>query len=175
MLRGKIAYLSYLSEADDATMLSWINDRHLVLSSASFRPVHQSCHLEWFHSIQRRPDVVIFGVRRISDDLLVGSCQLHSISLIHRSAELQIRIGCDVARGVGIGSEVCSMLLSYAFRDLNLNRVYLHVFEGNERAMALYKRSGFKVEGVLQQAAYIDGDWVNVVIMAILRNEYLAS
>lgn len=172
MLRGKIACLSPFSEVDSEVLFSWINDRELVLSSAPFRPVHHASHLEWFRNIQSRSDVAIFGIRRIADDSLIGSCQLHSINPIHRSAELQIRIGRKDAQGSGIGTEACDLLLQHAFQDLSLRRVYLHVFETNERAIGLYNRSGFKVEGMLRQAAFIDGQWVNVVMMAILREEY---
>lgn len=175
MLKGRITYLSPFFDADSEILFSWINDRELVLSSAPFRPVHQINHLEWFRTIQNRSDVVIFGIRRIADDCLVGSCQLHSISLIHRSAELQIRIGHKDAQGSGIGTEACSLLLRHAFQDLNLNRVFLHVFETNERAIRLYTRSGFKMEGTLRNSVFVDGRWLNVVIMAILREEYPAT
>lgn len=171
-MKGKAAYLSSLLEADGEILFEWINDRELVLSSAPFRPVHQANHLEWFRAIQNKSDVVIFGIRRIADDCLVGSCQLHSINSIHHSAELQIRIGRKDAQGSGIGTEACSLLLHHAFQDLNLSRVYLHVFETNERAISLYTRAGFKVEGTLRNSVFIDGRWINVVIMAILREEY---
>lgn len=175
MLRGKKAYLSPLFEADGEILFEWINDRDLVLSSAPFRPIHMANHLEWFQMVQHREDVVIFGIRLIDDDCLVGTCQLHSINAIHRSAELQIRIGRKDAQGSGIGTEACSLLLYYAFQDLNLNRIFLHVFETNEPAIRLYTSSGFKIEGTLRNAVFIDGRWGNVMIMSILREEYLKS
>ena len=67
MLRGKIAGLSPFSESDGEVLFSWINDRELVLSNASFHTVHQVAHLEWFRAIQKRTDVAIFGIRRLVD------------------------------------------------------------------------------------------------------------
>jgi RimJ/RimL family protein N-acetyltransferase len=172
MLRGTVAYLSPLADADSPTLFSWINDRELVLASAPYEPTHLADHAEWFRTIRHRPDVVIFGIRRIADDCLVGSCQLHSISTVHRSAELQIRVGRADARGRGIGTDACALLLRHAFTDLNLHRVYLHVFETNERAIRLYTRTGFKQEGILRQSAFIDGRWLNTIVMSVLRDEY---
>ncbi|PPQ77475.1 hypothetical protein CVT25_011345 [Psilocybe cyanescens] len=40
----------------------------------------------------------------------------------------------------GYGAEVMSFLIDYAFHDMNMHRVSLTVFEGNERAMELYRR-----------------------------------
>ncbi len=175
MLKGKIAYLSPLLDKDCELLYSWINDRELVLSSSPYCPVHSANHREWFSTIQNQATVAIFGIRRISDESLVGTCQLHSINAIHRSAELQIRIGLEDARGCGFGSEACRLLLHHAFQDLNLNRVFLHVFENNMRAIHLYTRVGFKLEGTLRRSAYVDGNWANIVIMAILRDEYLTT
>ena len=172
MLKGKAVYLSPLAEKDSEVLFEWINDRELVLSSAPFRPVHEINHLEWFGKIRNQSDVVIFGIRRGDDDCLVGTCQLHSISAIHRSAELQIRIGRKDVQGRGFGTEACALLLRYAFQDLNLNRVFLHIFATNERAIRLYTRNGFKVEGALRNSVFVDGRWLDVVIMAILRSEY---
>ena len=175
MLRGSLAYLAPLADADAQTLFSWINDRELLLSSAPYRPTHLPDHVEWFRTIRNRPDVAIFGIRRVADDCLVGSCQLHSITQLHRSAELQIRIGRTDARGAGIGTEACTLLLHHAFNDLNLHRVSLHVFDTNERAIRLYARIGFRVEGTLRESAFIDGRWINTVIMAVLREEYQAA
>lgn len=175
MLKGKIAYLSPLLDEDCDLLYSWINDRELVLQSSPYRPIHWSNHIDWFRAIRNQANVVIFGIRRIIDDSLAGTCQLHSINVIHRSAELQIRIGRKDAQGCGIGSEACRLLLQHAFLDLNLNRICLHVLENNVRAIHVYNCAGFKLEGTLRRSAYIDGNWVNVLVMAILRDEYTAT
>jgi RimJ/RimL family protein N-acetyltransferase len=42
-------------------------------------------------------------------------------------------------------------LLRHAFVTLNLNRVSLRVFKSNQRAMKVYERVGFKLEGRLRE------------------------
>jgi RimJ/RimL family protein N-acetyltransferase len=172
MLRGKKTYLSPLTLTDAAVLYNWINERPLVILSAPYSPTHHSSHLEWLAAITNRRDIAIFGIRRTLDDLLVGSCQLHSISQIHRSAELQIRIGRDEARGKGLGKDACELLLKHAFSDLNLNRVHLHVLASNVIAINLYLSIGFREEGRLRESVYIDGGWQDVLMMGILRREY---
>ena len=175
MLKGRLVRLVPLCLTDAQTLYSWINDRELVVHSSAYKPVHYPDHEAWFQSIRDRDDVVIFGIRRNADDTLVGSCQLHSLSAVHQSAELQIRVGVVTAQGAGVGTEACGLLLQHAFLDLNLHRIYLHVFDTNVSAKHLYKKCGFTLEGRLRQAAFVDGQWVDVLVMSILRNEYRAE
>jgi UDP-4-amino-4,6-dideoxy-N-acetyl-beta-L-altrosamine N-acetyltransferase len=159
--------LTSLQAEDSSLLFTWINDQALVELSAPFRPVSQAEHDVWFEQIRQRQDVRIFGIRE--EGRLVGSCQLHSIHPVHRSAELQIRIGSDEARGRGVGREALRQLLRYGFEELDLHRIYLHVFVTNERAIRAYERAGFRREGILREAALIDGAWIDVVLMAVLR------
>lgn len=165
--------LSSLQGEDSELLFRWINDRDLVVRSAPFRPVPRAEHDAWFEQIRRRDDVRIFGIRE--DGRLVGTCQLHSIHPVHRSAELQIRIGEPDARGRGVGAAATGRLLEIGFRELGLHRIHLHVLATNEPARRLYERAGFRVEGVQREAACIDGAWVDIVLMAILAADFQPS
>lgn len=175
MLQGKNIRLAPLREADSETLFSWINDRALTVFSAVYHPVDDVSHAGWFRAVTQKPSVAIFAIRRVSDDALVGTCQLHSIHAVFRSAELQIRIGSSTDQGRGHGTEAVRLLLAHAFRDLNLQRVDLHVFAGNTRAIKTYTKCGFQHEGVKRRAAWIDNAWHDLVIMSILREEWDAA
>ena len=174
-MRGEHVALTPLSAGDLPVMLGWINDRSEVLWNAPYRPVTEAQHAEWFGAIQRQKDTVIFGVRLLDAQRLIGSCQLHSINDIHRSAELQIRLGESEGRGHGYGTEAVQLLLDFAFRDLNLHRVYVHVLGTNGRALRLYEKVGFVREGTLREAAHIDGRYVDIELLGILRDEQTRS
>jgi RimJ/RimL family protein N-acetyltransferase len=162
--------LAPLKAADLKPMFEWVNSRELVLHSAPFRPISESQHRAWFRRVQRRNDVHIFGVRQRDSDRLIGYCQLHSLDAIHRSAELQIRLGAVDVWGRGYGTEAVRQLLMFAFNDRNLHRVYLHVLATNAAAIRIYRRAGFAREGLMKQAAYIDGRYVDVILMAALSS-----
>lgn len=165
--------LAPITRADAPVLFKWINDRELVLLSSAYRPVHETTHLEWVRGLSQRPDAVAFAIRLKKSRRLVGVCQLTQITRVHRSAELQIRIGDARWRGRGLGTEAVRLLVDFAFKDLNLHRVSLQVFRTNARAVRSYKRSGFQLEGTLRDAAYVDGQYVDVLVMAILRREAL--
>jgi RimJ/RimL family protein N-acetyltransferase len=165
-------HLDALTEEDIAILFCWINDREQVLFNAPYKPVHEGSHRAWFESIQQRSDLVMFAIRLCKSNKLIGSCQLHSITPVHRSAELQIRLGDVTEHGHGYGTEATKKLLDFAFNDLNLHRVYLHVFSNNIVAIRMYKKIGFVQEGILRKAAYINGTYIDVLVMGLLREEY---
>lgn len=118
-----------------------------------------------------RSDALSFIIEKADTKKAIGSCQLLNINWIHRNAELQIRIGEGGFQGKGYGSEAVRLLVDFGFKDLHLHRIYLHVFSSNARAIKAYEKCGFEREGVLREAAYIDGGFVDVVAMAILRGQ----
>jgi ribosomal protein S18 acetylase RimI-like enzyme len=70
-------------------------------------------------------------------------------------------------RGQGIGTNLIRSTLA-ATRTIGLHRVELTVRENNTRAIELYKKAGFVVEGLQRDAVQIDSVYENVVCMALL-------
>lgn len=173
VLAGPRVALCPLREQDSPILHTWINDRELVVLSAPYEPVSEQEHRAWFERVQRKPDAVIFGIRLRETDELIGSCQLNTIHPVHRNAELQIRLGETSARGRGLGREATLLLLEFAFADLELHRVYLHVFAGNAAARQMYARAGFREEGCLSEAARIEDVWIDVLVMGILHRQFV--
>ncbi|MCY1364512.1 Spermidine N(1)-acetyltransferase [compost metagenome] len=103
---------------------------------------------------------------------MVGAAYLLSIDWVVRDCEFAIWIGERDFQGRGVGTFATYKALEHAFLDLNLNRVYLAVIDNNERAIAVYKKSGFTVEGVQRQAVFKEGAYLDVVQMSILASEF---
>ena len=65
------------------------------------------------------------------------------------------------------------LILDYAFKELNLNKVYAYVWENNKAMMNLNKKAGFEIEGLLRDDILSHGELRNRYIMGILRKDYL--
>jgi RimJ/RimL family protein N-acetyltransferase len=161
--------LSPLLESDLPMLYRWINDREQVLLNSTYRPVSETQHRQWFEQVQQRSDGVIFAIRVDHGARLIGTCQLHTIDRVNQSAELQIRIGEVAERGRGYGTDAVRHLVRFGFEDLNLHRIWLHVFSRNVAAQRAYEKAGFTREAIQREAAFIDGAYVDVVVMAILN------
>lgn len=157
-----------LEPRDSDVLFRWINDRATVVFNAPFEPVSREDHDRWFEAVRLSRNVRIFAIVEVGTDRLIGSCQLLNISDRHRSAELQIRIGEPDARDRGLGSHAVRKLLEVGFGSLGLHRISLTVRADNPRAIRVYEKCGFQREGLLRDAAWIEGKFVDLVCMAAL-------
>ncbi len=105
----------------------------------------------------------------------VGVVSLKNLHFVNRRAELSIFIGEDKYRGKGYGKCATIEILRFAFVKLNLNKVFLEVYEFNKNAVELYKKIGFKTEGNLKSHSYKNGKYRNLLIMGIFREEFLKN
>jgi len=96
---------------------------------------------------------------------------------IHRAgrAELSIAIGETGSWGRGYGREAIRTLLRFGFGELGLRRVTLVADADNARGIRCYERCGFRHEGVLRQHRLRYGEPLDMVAMAVLRDEFAAA
>jgi L-phenylalanine/L-methionine N-acetyltransferase len=103
------------------------------------------------------------------DGRVIGYAGLHVREGKRRhSAWLGIAVHDEFA-GRGAGLALMRGLLELADKWLGLLRVDLEANADNERAIAMYRRFGFVDEGVMKKAYFIDGAYVDALLMARLR------
>ena len=90
-----------------------------------------------------------------------------------RSVELSLLVDAD-HWGQGFGMDMMQTILEACFDGWGVHRIGVRVEEGNERALALYRRLGFKEEGRLRQAAFRDGRHADVLLFSLLAEEWSA-
>jgi RimJ/RimL family protein N-acetyltransferase len=160
-----------LRTSDSALLYEWVTDRELRILSAPYWPVSEVDHQKWVEkALQRQEDAVILAIETISG-ATVGICKLLRIDWISRSAELQIKIGDPSHQGKGLGTAAVNLLCNHGFNDLGLHRIYLQVWSSNTRAKRVYEKAKFSKEGTLRDAAYVDGEFHDVVVMARLDSD----
>jgi RimJ/RimL family protein N-acetyltransferase len=92
----------------------------------------------------------------------------------HGVAWLGIGIGEPDNRGSGFGHEAISLMLRFAFWEINLYRVQLTVFAYNTPAITTYERLGFVREGIFREFLQRDGQRHDMVLYGLLRREWEA-
>lgn len=81
-------------------------------------------------------------------------------------------MGTPNGGGQGLGTDAVQTVLDACFGAWNLHRVSLRSETWNVRAHRLYERCGFRQEGVLRQAAFLDGRYEDVVLFGLLAGEW---
>ena len=69
-------------------------------------------------------------------------------------------------RRLGIGTRLLEQSIGEA-RELGLERIELEVFATNTAAIKLYEKAGFVVEGVKKNGRKLDGEYDDLVVMAL--------
>jgi RimJ/RimL family protein N-acetyltransferase len=175
MISGESVRLRGVEESDIDKFVTWLNDPEVIQNLLIFWPLTMKQEEKWFEELSKREPYEQPLAIEIKTDTgweLVGNSSLQKFDWITRCAEAGIFIGNKAHWGKGFGSEAMKLLLQFGFNRLNLNRIYLHVFETNPRAIRSYEKVGFKHEGRLRQDFYKNGQYIDVLIMGILRSEW---
>lgn len=117
-------------------------------------------------------DIYPFRIRAREDDRLIGLAEIYWIGWSSAAAALRLGIGVPDDRCKGYGREALSMLLRYAFGELNLYRVGAILPEYNEAAQALFRKFGFVEEVRRREAIQRDGRRWDILHFGLLAEEW---
>lgn len=174
LFRGASVQLTALSKDDASTIAGWTNDSEF-LRLADSRPAfprNEAAVVERLEEQRKAGDAFHFGIRLVDTEELIGNIGVEGIEWAHRTGWISIGIGDRTRWGKGYGYEAMQLVLGYAFRELNLHRVQLTVFDYNERAIALYEKMGFRREGVWREWGQRDGKRFDVYLYGLLSSEW---
>ncbi len=171
-LIGTKVYLRPFEKSDAATLAPWFNDPEVTQTLLIHRPVNVAHEEEFIQKAYTSDTDLNLGIVAVATEKLIGTTALHRIESRHRHASFGLAIGEKGEWGKGYGTEAARLLLDHAFLTLNLNRVWLHVFEYNHRGLAVYERVGFRREGILRQDCFRAGKYWDTIVMGILREEW---
>jgi RimJ/RimL family protein N-acetyltransferase len=105
---------------------------------------------------------------------LIGACSLEDISGPTRTATLGIWVG-EPYWSHGYGTDAVRILCRFGFREMNLQRIDLGVHETNPRGIRAYEKVGFKEEGRRPRRHFVDGRYVDTVVMGLLAEDLIDS
>jgi RimJ/RimL family protein N-acetyltransferase len=168
MIQGRRVTLRRVEPADYPRILSWQNDpvvfRWMDYSRPfSLRDIQES---EERATQEGHPFVIE------ADGRPIGRIGLNNLRPRDRMASLYIFIGDHEAWGKGFGRDALMALLHYGFDTLNLRQIELWTLADNDRAIRMYKGSGFVEEARLRDRSWIEGRYVDHLVMSVNAEEF---
>lgn len=175
MIYGNRIRLRAPERSDIPSFVNWLNDPEVVSGLMVALPMSLADEEGWFEQMLKSPleqHPMTIEIRQGDGWMAVGNCGFHEIDWRCRSGEVGIFIGEKAMWNQGYGTEVMQLLLKHGFETLNLNRICLQVYANNLRAIRSYEKAGFVHEGRKRQAMYKNGEYIDVLLMSVLRAEW---
>jgi RimJ/RimL family protein N-acetyltransferase len=178
MIIGDQIRLRAIEKDDLPFYVKWLNDPEVRLGLSMVLPLSMAEEEEWFENMLKRSPYERPLAIEIQPDpgkdkwVFVGNGGLFGIDWQNRVAEIGIHIGEKKYWDQGFGTRVMQLFIQHGFDNLNLNRIWLRVFETNPRAIRSYEKAGFVHEGKYRQGQYLEGKYVDVMIMSVLQSEW---
>jgi diamine N-acetyltransferase len=167
MMASKRIQLREIEEKDLEVIVAWRNDPEILRWLFSYLPLSLVKQKKWYDRYVEDDTQQIFIVE-MKEGTAIGTVGLSNIDHRNQRAELGILIDKKWQKK-GIGNETLLLLIEFAWNEMNLRKIKALVFEENETAIKLYKSCGFEKEGVLKEEVYNNGEFRNVLIMALFK------
>ena len=174
MLRGELAGLRAREEDDIAILDNELHDDVLTrvrADSRPWRPVPPGSAASGYRVAGDRDDTARFSVVELASGELAGEAIVWGIDLHNRTAHVGLSLR-PAFRGRGLGTDAVRVLCRYGFAILGLHRLQVDTLADNDAMIAVAARAGFSAEGTLRGAAWVDGEFLDEVVLGQLASEW---
>jgi [ribosomal protein S5]-alanine N-acetyltransferase len=172
MIRGRAISLRVIRESDLEALLELDNDLvrkgdhlpHRLTSGPAFRKQFQETGLL---SEEAGRLLIVDG-----EDRLVGSVGYFRPNHYIDGYELGYSVYEPIRRGRGIGTEAVGLLVGWLFSTKKIARVQAALIPENVPSRKVLERNGFRLEGVIRRAIFMQGKSSDAELWSILREEW---
>lgn len=144
-----------------------LHDAEFYTEEAQFRKILESIHL------QRTNREFSFGIYIKDTNQLIGHISLYAIKRLPYSSAF---IGYSIDErhtGKGIATEAVEQVVQFAFNVINIHRIEAYVSPKNIASVKVLEKSNFTREGLLRKLLYINGNWEDHYMYALLQEDYV--
>jgi len=174
MIYGKRIRLRAIEKDDPQRFVAWLNDPEVRRNMLMYQPLSKAVEELWFADMLKRDQdehPLVIEVHQGENWQPVGNLGFLNLDQRERSAEIGIFIGEKNLWDKDYGSQAIQLMLKHGCENLKLNRIFLQVYETNERGIRCYEKAGFQHEGRMRQARFQQGRYIDVLLMSVLRDE----
>lgn len=175
-LQGTKLYLRPPEKQDIPYIVRWLNDPEVgEYILGRMYPITEQEREAWLERLAtKKTDICLVIVERKSNRP-IGFTGIYEINWRDRRAETGTVIGERSFWDKNFGTEAKMLALKYAFSTLNLRKLTSKVIAGNTRVIRVNRKCGYYIEGTLRKHIFKDGEYVDVLEMAVFRGKWLRS
>jgi len=103
----------------------------------------------------------------------IGDCGLFDIDWVDRKAMVAYTIGEPDYWGKGICTEAVKLITRYGFEELNLFKLFAHIYAPNVGSYRCVEKNGYTLEATLKKDTYVEGKYLDTYIYSLFREDWI--
>jgi len=173
MIKGKLVGLRAVEKEDLPFLRDWRNIPDFRKKFREVRELSLTDQEAWFESLQNSKHInYMFTIVDLDSQKPIGAAGLLYINWIIRSADFSFYIGNEnkYIGTDGIAKEAAQLLVDYGFKNLNLNKLWMELYEFDSEKIDFFTNEfNFKQDGLLRDNCFEDGRYWNSLIISLLK------
>lgn len=172
-IEGGQIYLREVRRDDvNENYYKWMNDHEITRYTESrFYPYSMEQLQAFVSSLDGKRTDVFLAIIEKATDRHVGNIKLGGIDWIHRVANIGVIIGAKDCWGKGYASEAIALISAYAFKKLNLHKVWAGCYSNNLGSIKAFQKAGFIEEAIQRKHYFYDGNYIDIVLLGRFNEE----
>jgi hypothetical protein len=176
MIKGLKVGLRAVERDDLQTLRDWRNIADFRQNFREVRELNLADQEKWFENMQATRHLnFMFMIVDLTTNKPIGAAGLLYINWINRSGDFSFYIGHDsiYIDDSGYAKEASKLLIRYGFDNLNLNKIWMELYEFDERKIKFFTNEfKFKQDGLLRQNCFERGRYWDSLIISLLSSEF---
>jgi len=165
LLEGKTVNLRIVEKEDLPLAIEWINDPDYF---GEYNPLTQQSRAE----LEKQYGKLISDEKWFFIEKKDGG-RIGSISCGPEGKAMEIGYNLIPSeRGKGFGTEAVKIMVDYLFLSKEIVRIQAHIDPRNVASQKVLERTGFRKEGTIRKSMFIRGEWRDLFLYSILREEW---
>lgn len=168
--------LRFPTQADAAAIQTIAGDERIAATTLNMpHPYPLQAAQHWISQLARRNGEThyTFVLCQKTDDVVVGAMGLR-LNADHDRAEVGYWVGVPHWRQ-GYATEALREVVRFGFAELGLHRIYGQYFSDNIASRRVMEKAGMSYEGTLRDHILKWGDYKDMGVCGILRDEWLTQ
>jgi RimJ/RimL family protein N-acetyltransferase len=170
VIQGSIFRLRPPRQEDAEVIHTWFEDLEVTQGLGTRFPPSLDEERDWLRKAATDPNRVVWVIEH--EGRAVGTTSINGIDWSRQAGDTGTCIGDKTVWGRGIAGELMRLRADFAFRELALRKLRSGYLEGNEASRKAQEGAGYRVAGRLRQEFYRAGDWVDLVLTELLREDW---
>jgi len=164
----------YLREVrqDDVTesYYRWMNDPQVTQYTENhYYPNSMESLKKYVKDKQENNHEIFLAIIVKNNNKHIGNIKLGPINWIYRIADIGVLIGERDYWGKGYATEAIGLITEYAFNVLGLHKLTAGSIGLNEGSVKAFQKNNFKIEGVRKKHAFINGSYVDAILLGLVN------